>query len=114
MRRFHNPRYAPESLERKLSPSGVATIPVAAEIYVPTIETSAAAEVTPIVISSARPAPTTATKAIPTDFAPALSVLSLDGEPDVPSGGTGPAPPDGDGTPPDGTPTNPTGPDNPS
>ena len=30
MRRFRNPRYAPESLERKLSPSGV-SLPVTAE-----------------------------------------------------------------------------------
>ena len=31
MRRFRNPRYAPEGLERKLSPSGV-SIPVTAEV----------------------------------------------------------------------------------
>lgn len=30
MRRFRNPRYAPESLERRLSPSGLAS-PLAAE-----------------------------------------------------------------------------------
>lgn len=35
MRRHHNPRYAPESLERKLNPSGIVGIPVTAEIYVP-------------------------------------------------------------------------------
>ena len=33
MRRFRNPRYAPESLERKLSPSGV-SLPVTAEFAV--------------------------------------------------------------------------------
>ena len=32
MRRFHNPRFAPESLERKLSPT--AMVPVAAQVYV--------------------------------------------------------------------------------
>ena len=32
MRHFRNPAYAPESLERKLSPSGFIAIPVAAEV----------------------------------------------------------------------------------
>jgi hypothetical protein len=49
MRRFHNPRFAPESLERKLNPSGVMPVPVAAEVHVPTAQASHATQATPTV-----------------------------------------------------------------
>ena len=35
MRRFKNPVYAIESLERKLSPSSIVAVPVAVQVYVP-------------------------------------------------------------------------------
>jgi hypothetical protein len=35
MRRFHNPRYAPESLEKRLNPSTAVPVPVAAQVYIP-------------------------------------------------------------------------------
>jgi hypothetical protein len=44
MRRFRNPRFAPESLERKLSPSGVAPVPVAAVVYVPSDTTTSTSD----------------------------------------------------------------------
>ncbi len=100
MRSFRNPRYAPESLERKLNPSGVVGIPVTAEVYVPT--------------ATSPPAP----PATPTDATPcqySASVCSVPGDPEpvipgVPPGGTGPAPPSGDGSPPQGPPSTPSGP----
>src|SRR4051794_32035155 len=49
MRRNHNPRYAPESLERKLSPSGLTGIPVAAELYVPNTKFGGGASQVPAV-----------------------------------------------------------------
>ncbi len=53
MRRHRNPRYAPESLERKLNPSGIVAIPVAAEVYVPNTQLSPPAPATPIVVPPA-------------------------------------------------------------
>jgi hypothetical protein len=49
MRRHHNPRYAPEYLERKLSPSGITGIPVAAEVHIPVTQTHHVATLSPAV-----------------------------------------------------------------
>ncbi len=40
MRRFRNPRYAPEGLERRLSPSGAAGLPVAAVVHIPSTQSN--------------------------------------------------------------------------
>ena len=110
MRRFHNPRYAPESLERKLSPSGVAPVPVAAHIYVPATQTHAAPQVTPIVIHGHSIAPTPTINAA--KVAIALQVPpSQPGDPIFP---TVPTLPPGDGTPPPDSPSIPGGPADPS
>ena len=110
MRRFHNPRYAPESLERKLSPSGVAPVPVAAHIYVPVTQTHAAPHVAPIVIPSHTIASTTATKSLSAAFFGGPSAP----QPTEPAVPTGPTLPPGDGNPPDNTPSIPGGPPDPS
>ena len=73
MRRFRNPAYAPESLERKLSPSGIVAAPVAAEVYVP-------AAPVPVALSPLNPATSSVTATSPTD-------------PPPPSSPTDPAPP---------------------
>jgi hypothetical protein len=86
MRRFRNPRYAPESLERKLSPSGF-SYPVAAEFA-----TVAAVETTP--------AESTAATAEPPPV------------PD-PTDPKDPNPCPAPGEPPSGDPTNPLGPSEP-
>src|SRR5947209_489459 len=111
MRRFHNPRYAPESLERKLSPSGVAAIPVAAEIYVPTLQTSNTTPVTPIIVSNQYVAMSNSSASQTLIVTPTASsgdstagnLTALDGPippgspepttPLIPTDGTGPAPP---------------------
>jgi len=103
MRSFRNPRYAPESLERKLNPSGISPIPVAAEMYVPA---ATKADVTPVApldgVASARGGPAAPGDPIPTGpTAPTY--------PD----GTGPAPPPGNGTPPSDSPSIPSGPGEP-
>jgi hypothetical protein len=127
MRRFHNPRYAPESLERKLSPSGFATIPVAAHIHVQSFQTTQVTQVTPIVASdlNATTAPLHASR-LPIVVVPPISGhathpihTALDdptqpGDPEPtdptdPSGGTDPAPPPGSGDPPVGQPSTPGG-----
>jgi hypothetical protein len=128
MRRFHNPRYAPESLERKLSPSGVVAIPVAAEIYVPTLQTSNTTPVTPLIVSSQCVASCNSgasqvlivTPTASPDGSTTGNLVALDGpttpgapeptSPVVPTGGTDPAPPPGNGDPPTGTPSIPGGP----
>ncbi len=98
MRHFRNPRYAPESLERKLSPS--AAIPVAAEISIPTTQL---AVVNPVVTyqDSAAPSATTMTRDVTPAPAPA---------PAPAPGGSDPAPPPGDGSVPDAPPSAPSGP----
>jgi hypothetical protein len=90
MRRFHNPRFAPESLERKLSPSGVVPLAIAAHVYVPTHASHAATTTT--VVSSHH-----------------THYLT----PGDTGGGTDPEPPDGDGTVPTSPPIIPTGPPGP-
>jgi hypothetical protein len=41
MRRFHNPRYAPEFLEKRLNPSTAVPVPVAAQVYIPNTQSDA-------------------------------------------------------------------------
>jgi hypothetical protein len=53
MRRHHNPRYAPESLERKLSPSGL--VAVTAEVGF--LQTQATDAGTSAAVSYSEPAP---------------------------------------------------------
>ena len=101
MRRFRNPRYAPEALERKLHPSGVA--PVLAEIYVPT----ATAAGTPTQDDSGDPGASDVSggPAEPGDPIPSNS---------TPPDGSDPAPPPGNGDPPTDTPSIPVGPGEPN
>jgi hypothetical protein len=94
MRRRGFPRYAPESLERKLSPSGVAVPPVAAVVYVSTTQTPAS--------DSSGATDTDSTSTSDSDPGPP-------GGPD-PTDPTNPGPDDGDGNPPI-PPTIPDGPD---
>ncbi|WP_435009105.1 hypothetical protein P12x_000355 [Tundrisphaera lichenicola] len=87
MRRHHNPRYAPEALERKLSPSGIVAIPVAAEIYIPTTRVATTNTSPPVVKKD--PIPTDPSNPVPIDTTTPTS----------------PAPPSGDGTPPISSPS---------
>ena len=120
MRRFRNPRYAPEALERKLSPSGVVAIPIMAEIYIPKTQMNNSTHATPTVHSTPIPVVPAASKV-------ALAQVSLDTvpkptrpgdpvpvDPEEQTEGTDPAPPDGDGSPPKDHPSIPGGPDDPS
>ena len=72
MRRFRNPVYAIESLERKLSPSGIVAAPVAAQVYVPS---------------------TTPVGTYPIDPAASTSNGTAGIDPPPPSGPADPAPP---------------------
>ncbi len=107
MRRFRNPRYAPEGLERKLNPSGFA-IPVAAE-YSPAITNdSPAAEAlaaTPPMESAAAAAPVLAVASSST-VSVGTCHLSYDPPPTIPD----PSPTPGTGEPPWEKPPTPTGP----
>ncbi len=134
MRRHKFPRFAPESLERKLNPSGLVVAPVAAEIYVPVTQTSDTGQATPIMVNASLTAPLSSVTVV-TTADPAVSATTTDPnavgtipgtptptptpiepgdpepvDPEVPSGGTGPAPPDGDGTVPYDPPSVPGGP----
>jgi hypothetical protein len=84
MRRHHNPRYAPEYLERKLNPSDITGVPVAAEVFVPNTQ--------------------------PAQVSPLTVVATSASEPVTPATGTDPAPPVGNGDPPIGGPSTPIGP----
>jgi hypothetical protein len=120
MRRHRNPPYAPESLERKLNPSGITAFPVAAEINTPNSPTSIS--VSPpsasIIVSMDR---------FEMDRLATVTVLAAakdpvptePGDPEPvgpygPTGGTDPAPPPGDGTPPVDPPSIPSGPGEPA
>ena len=97
MRSFRNPRYAPEALERKLHPSGISPVLVAADVYVPTTSAadpsaSGSTDTGSYAQDSGAPSPTPATP---------------------PAGGTDPAPPPGNGDPPVDTPGTPVGPGEP-
>ena len=125
MRRFHNPRYAPESLERKLSPSGFATLPVAAEINIPNTQTNSTSPTTTVTYSSdtASPMASSYTQLF-ISTARSISDPTIPGDPTEPGDsapvrptvppGDGPTPPPGDGNPPDNTPSIPGGPDDPA
>jgi hypothetical protein len=95
MRGHHNPRYAPEYLERKLNPSGIAGIPVAAEVYIPHTQ--------PTEVTTLNPALAVVSMNVPTTSGPL-----------APQGGTDPAPPDGSGDPPIEDPNIPIGPAGPA
>src|SRR6476660_1889998 len=92
-RRHHNPRYAPEYLERKLNPSGITGIPVAAEVYIPTSQQS----------ETATPAPAVDSTSVPATSGP-VSALAVED----------PLPPPEPGDPPIGNPSNPVGPAGPA
>jgi hypothetical protein len=100
MRRFHNPRYACESLERKLSPSGFAAIPIAAEIHIPNTQMNHTHQVLH-----------SHTSLVPHNHTPRAphSVIYVSAL-DTTSPPTNPAPPDGDGDPPAIPPSGPSGP----
>ena len=79
---YRNPRYAPESLERKLSPSGVVAIPVAAEVYVP-ITHAADPAPTPAPAPASTTAIDPASNSVPTATAPSTSPMVTDASPTV-------------------------------
>jgi len=99
MRRFHNPRYAPESLERKLHPSGIA-LPVTAE-YAPASAPQLASASAPGSSESGSRAPVLAVSCV--------TAIHENGPPPTP-----PAPPEPEPTDPWGEPTCPTEPNDPS
>ncbi len=130
MRRFRNPRYAPEALERKLSPSGVGGLPVAAVVHIPspqshpapatlsnptTVVASSHATVgsTPATAPAASPVRNPVVASTPAEMSPRFSVALADptpsgpSTPSSPSGGTGCPPPPSDGSPPEITPAHP-------
>ena len=80
-RSFRNPQYAPEMLERKLSPSDIAVAPPPADVT--TVDTTATA-----------PAPTDTTVVYVDAYAPVVPSDGSDGPilvPPMPNGPTGPA-----------------------
>ena len=117
MRRHRNPRYAPESLERKLNPSGVIGIPVAAEVYIPeTQQIASPTAIDPTLtqggITPDGPVPVATTSN--SEDAPEPDPMGP-GAPEPPAptdpgDGSEPPPPYGDGTPPLDMPSFPGGP----
>ena len=128
MRRRKFPRFAPESLERKLNPSGIVPAPVAAEVYIPVTQTVDTIQVTSTFVSLDQTdlvSPVTAfvsidpitTDTVTADPVPGVPTEPGDPEPvdpEIPTDGTGPAPPPSDGTPPYDPPSIPGGPDLPA
>ena len=113
MRRFHNPRYAPESLERKLNPSNVVPVPVA---EVQAAVTQTAGPTMPVSYTQDANASDSTSASVPGDST--TPVPSTPGSPEptdpaTPPGGTDPAPPPGDGTIPYDPPSIPGGPADP-
>ncbi len=108
MRRFRNPRYAPEGLERKLNPSGFA-LPVTAE-YAPADPSTAPTETDPTPTVAAE---TTSVVALAGDANQSAGGVSFDPPPTVP-GPLDPTDPNpGTGEPPWGGPPIPSGPSEP-
>jgi hypothetical protein len=100
MRHFRNPKFAMESLERKLNPSGILPTPVAAEVHIPVAHISNATHhLSHTCVSS----PSTDSLAASTYgryfLSPGDSPTTI---------------PDGNGDPPIDPPTGPTGPDQPA
>jgi hypothetical protein len=89
MRRFHNPRYAPESLERKLNPSSVVAVPVAAQVHILAERAAAPVHLAPVVIAAPSAPLAGSTVAGPIAHAPAhlAGPGHLVGVPVIPHGG---------------------------
>ncbi|WP_435020524.1 hypothetical protein TA3x_001875 [Tundrisphaera sp. TA3] len=111
MRRFRNPRFAPEALERKLNPSSMG-MPVMAEVSIESFQQeSESAEATSVNYEISLDAAASAEE-LPPIRNPGHPVPG-DPEPLTP-GGDGAAPPPGSGDPPISTPSFPGGPGEPA